>query len=162
VLIRRARPEEYDAVGEVTVAAYEEFLLGPEDEYRHRLRDAAGRDRGAELWVAASDDDTRLLGTVTLCPAGSAWREIAGEDEGEFRMLAVSPEARGQGVGESLVRLVVDRFAADGARAVVLSSLADMTAAHRIYDRLGFTRLPERDWRPLPHVELIAFGKELR
>ena len=44
---------------------------------------------------------------------------------------------------------------------MVLSSLAEMTAAHRIYGRLGYTRAPERDWSPMPGVRLVAFGKEL-
>lgn len=160
VLVRRARPEEYDDVGSLTVAAYEEFLLGPQDAYRERLRDAAARDREAELWVA--DAGGRLVGTVTVCPVGSAWREVARDDEGEFRMLAVAPDARGRGVGEALVGEVVERFRAEGARAVVMSSLEDMGAAHRVYERLGFSRLPERDWSPMPDVVLVAFEKELR
>jgi hypothetical protein len=44
---------------------------------------------------------------------------------------------------------------------MVLSSLAGMTAAHRLYGRLGYTRLPGRDWSPMPDVHLIAFVKEL-
>jgi hypothetical protein len=36
-----------------------------------------------------------------------------------------------------------------------------MVAAHRLYERLGFTRLPERDWSPLPGVHLMAYGLEL-
>jgi hypothetical protein len=32
-----------------------------------------------------------------------------------------------------------------------------MRGAHRLYERLGFTRLPERDWQVLPHVTLIAY-----
>ena len=40
-------------------------------------------------------------------------------------------------------------------------SLADMTAAHRVYARLGYTRAPDRDWDPVPGVHLIAFSKEL-
>ncbi len=36
-----------------------------------------------------------------------------------------------------------------------------MRAAHRIYERLGFTRDPERDWSPLPGVELLAFALRL-
>jgi hypothetical protein len=44
---------------------------------------------------------------------------------------------------------------------MVLSSLADMAAAHRIYGRLGYTRATDRDWDPVPGVHLIAFSKEL-
>ena len=36
-----------------------------------------------------------------------------------------------------------------------------MTAAHRIYERHGFERVPDRDWSPVPGVHLIAFRKEL-
>jgi ribosomal protein S18 acetylase RimI-like enzyme len=159
LLVRRATPADYEAAGAVTLAAYEPFTDGPDDDYRARLVDAASRDTEAELWVASADDG--LLGCVTLCPPGSRWREIATDGEGEFRMLAVAPEAQGRGVGRALVELVLDRFRADGSSAVALSSLRSMSAAHRLYERLGFARLPERDWRPRPDIDLIAFRKEL-
>ncbi|MGZ4495841.1 MAG: GNAT family N-acetyltransferase [Nocardioides sp.] len=159
LLVRRATTADYDTAGEVTVAAYADFTRGPDDPYVERLRDAASRDREAELWVA--EDQGRLLGCVTVCPPGSPWRELSGDHEGEFRMLAVHPDARGRGVGEALARLCLERFRAEGAEAVVLSSLRQMAAAHRLYGRLGFERLPERDWEPVPGVELIAFRLSL-
>jgi GNAT superfamily N-acetyltransferase len=159
VELRRARPEEYDRVGELTVRAYEAFTLGPADPYVARLRDAASRAEGAELWVAADGD--RLLGNVTYCPPGSPWREIGRDDEGEFRMLAVDPDARGAGAGTALARLCEERAREQGAVGMALSSLAAMTDAHRIYARLGYTRDPGRDWSPLPGVALIAFSKAL-
>ena len=158
LVVRRARPEDLDAVGEVTVAAYADFT-GAEDDYVDRLRDAASRDREAELWLAELDGT--VVGTVTITLEGSPWREIGEPGEGEFRMLAVSPEARRRGVGEALTRLVFDRFRELGAHAIVLSSLAEMTAAHRVYERLGFVRLPDRDWSPVPGVHLIAYRVEL-
>ena len=159
VVIRRARPEDLDAAGEVTVAAYAEFTTGPSDHYVALLRDAVRRDREAELWVAERDGE--VLGTVTIALPGSPWREIAGEREGEFRMLAVSPTARRRGVGEALTRLVMDRFRELGFDGVVLSSLAEMTSAHRVYERHGFRRAPERDWSPVAGVDLLAFVSEL-
>lgn len=159
VVVRRARPEDLEAAGEVTVAAYAEFTEGPDDHYVALLRDAARRDREAELWVA--ERDGTVLGTVTIALPGSPWREIAAEDEGEFRMLAVSPDDRRRGVGEVLTALVMDRFRSLGFRGVVLSSLAQMTAAHRVYERHGFRRAPERDWSPVAGVDLIAFEADL-
>jgi ribosomal protein S18 acetylase RimI-like enzyme len=158
--VRLARVDELDAVGAISVAAYEQFMLGPRDPYRARVRDAATRAREAELWVAAEGD--ALLGCVTYCPPGSPWRELAATArEGEFRMLAVHPAARGRGVGEALAGLCEERARRHGATTMVLSSLAGMTAAHRLYGRLGYTRLPGRDWSPMPDVHLIAFVKEL-
>lgn len=152
------RPEEHEVVGALTLAAYESFLLGPDDVYRARLADTATRDAQAEVWVAVEE---RVLGAVTICPPYSTWREIAGEGEGEFRMLAVDPAAQDRGVGRALTTMVVDRFRAEGERAVVLSSLDRMHAAHALYERLGFTRAPDRDWRPQPAVSLLAYTLEL-
>ena len=157
--LRLARVEEYAAVGELTVAAYARFTLGPDDPYLDRLRDTASRAAQAELWVAADGD--RLLGTVTSCPPGSPWHELASDHEGEFRMLAVHPDARGRGVGTALARLCEERARAHGATAMVLSSLGEMTEAHRVYEALGYEREPERDWSPGRGVQLIAYAKEL-
>ncbi|HET7432800.1 MAG TPA: GNAT family N-acetyltransferase [Nocardioides sp.] len=159
---RRARPDDLAAIGEVTVAAYEEFSGEDTDDYVHHLRDAATRDREAELWVATADDTEEILGTVTICPPGSPWREIARDDrEGEFRMLAVAPDARGAGIGAVLLDLVVEHFRRGGATRVVMSTLPTMRAAHRIYERAGFVRMPERDWSPTPDIDLIAYALEL-
>jgi len=161
MLIRRARPEDLEAVGEITVAAYADFTTGDDDDYINHLRNAPARYRNAELWLATSDDGATILGSVTVCPEGSQWREIAQPGEGEFRMLSVAPAARGMGVGTALLDLVLARFREEGVDAVVLSSLAEMSAAHRVYERAGFVRLPERDWSPVDGVNLIAYRLEL-
>jgi hypothetical protein len=36
-----------------------------------------------------------------------------------------------------------------------------MTAAHRLYQRLGFERDPDRDWRPDPQILLLGFVLDL-
>ncbi|GAA1570323.1 MULTISPECIES: GNAT family N-acetyltransferase [Kribbella] len=156
--IRPAVPDEYDAVGELTVEAYSHdgFVRG---EYAMTLRAAADRAAKAELWVAA--DSSGLLGTVTYCPVGSVYREIGKDEEGEFRMLGVAGRARGLGVGTALTQRCIDRTRELGQRRIVMSSATYMTAAHRLYERLGFHRLPERDWAPIPGVELYAFALDL-
>ena len=47
----------------------------------------------------------------------------------------------------------------DGSRPVVV--VPAMTAAHRLYLRNGFVRVPQRDWVPEPDLTLIAFRLEL-
>ncbi len=157
VEIRAARPAEYAAIGELTASAYlADGLVPAGSGYDVTLRDAASRAEKAELWVAV-DPSGEPAGTVTYCPVGSPYREIATDDEGEFRMLAVAPAARGLGIGTALARHCLDRARADGHTAVVLSTSPHMPAAHRIYTSLGFTRLPARDWSPHPGVDLLAF-----
>jgi GNAT superfamily N-acetyltransferase len=157
--LRRATPADHEAVGAVTVAAYEPFLDDVESDYRTHLANAARRDAEAELWVAELDG--RVVGTVTYCPLGSPWHELAREGEGEFRMLAVDPAAQGHGVGSALLEKCEERARAEGMTAMVLCSQAGMAAAHRVYVRHGYERVPERDWKPVPGVDLVAFAKEL-
>lgn len=161
--IRRADPADprdaaaIDEAGAVSRTAYVDGGHIPgRAEYATRLADAATRAREAELWLAVDPDGT-VLGSVTFAVGGSAYAEVSRQGEGEFRMLAVTQQARGRGVGEALVRHCVDRAHALGLSALAISTQPTMTAAHRLYERLGFTRTPERDWKPLPEVDLLTY-----
>jgi ribosomal protein S18 acetylase RimI-like enzyme len=154
ITVRPAHADELDEVGELTVRAYAEWLE-PDDFYVRQLRDAATRAREAEVYVALLGQD--LAGTVTFCPQESPWSEIAQPGEGEFRMLAVDPAHRRQGVAEALVGVCLERARELGYDALVLSSLAEQAPAQRIYQRLGFIREPHRDWSPVEGVDLMAF-----
>lgn len=158
--VRLARAAELAEVGRLTVAAYVgDGLLDPTDDYVDQLANADRRAREAEVWVAV--DGHRLLGTVTFCAVGSAYREIGRDGEGEFRMLAVSPDARGLGVGQALVERCLLRAGELGYAGVRMCSMDRMTSAHRVYERLGFTRAPEDDWSPVPGVNLLAYATTL-
>ncbi|GHH89539.1 GNAT family N-acetyltransferase [Streptomyces capitiformicae] len=154
ITIRQATPDEYAVLGEITAQAYlGDGLLdfGKSDQYLGELRDVAKRAAATEVLVAV--EAGRVLGGVTFVPAGGPMADIARTGEAEIRMLAVAPEARGRGTGEALVRACVERArAVDGCVRVVLSTQRTMHAAHRIYERLGFVRTPERDWNPLPDL----------
>jgi ribosomal protein S18 acetylase RimI-like enzyme len=159
--IRLAAPSEYAMIGELTLAAYvAEGLSSVESDYVDTLVDVASRAEKAELWVAV-DDGEQIVGSVTFCPPGSPYREIAEEGEGEFRMLAVAPTARGQGIGETLCRWCLARSRELGDRRMVLCTQKENVKAHRLYGRLGFVRLPERDWSPVAGVDLVAFVLDL-
>ncbi|MEU3626566.1 GNAT family N-acetyltransferase [Amycolatopsis coloradensis] len=159
--IRPARDGELKAIGELTLAAYSaDYGLVDGVGYAAELADAARRAEQAELLVAVDGDGT-LVGTVTIARPGTPFAELSREGELEFRMLGVLPSATGRGIGEALTRAVIARARELAATRVVLCSLDTMERAHRLYERLGFARLPERDWEPHPGVTLIAYGLDL-
>ena len=104
----------------------------------------------------------RIVGTVMLQGWPQGGEILAGPEEAEIRALAVSPEARGSGVGRALLAAVIERAARDGIRHLVLLTQAEMKAAHHLYEEAGFSRLPERDWSPEPGLTLLAYGLTLR
>lgn len=160
-MVRRALASEIAPVGELTERAYRADGYLDEDEgYAATLRDTAYRASRAELWVAVERD--AVLGTVTYCPPGSPLRELAmAPHQTEFRMLAVDPKARGRGVGRALVEACLARARATGHREIVLSSLADMRTAHRLYASLGFERAVDLDWSPHPRIVLHGYRRRL-
>ena len=154
-----AAPAEFHRIAELTVGVYTAAdLVSP--GYVPQLADVAGRADRAELLVAR-DGSGRVVGSVALVLSGDFGEVTTSDDEAAFRMLAVDAAAQRQGVGEALVRTCLDRARAAGKRRMVLSTGARMTAAHRLYERLGFTRLPERDWTPVPGIDLRVYALEL-
>ncbi|MFJ5834277.1 GNAT family N-acetyltransferase [Streptomyces sp. NPDC093089] len=164
IVIRAVRPEEYEELGDLTGLTYLNdglLLHGEDDFYLAVLRDTARRARESEVLVAA-DPESGIVGGVTFAAGGTTWADIAVAGEAEFRMLVVAPAARGRGVGEALVRACADRARAlPGCARLVLSTDAKMVAAHRIYERLGFVRTPDRDWEPIPGHALRTYALEL-
>lgn len=160
--VRRAVPTDFEAVGEITVRSYvDDGHLPPGIAYAAVLADAETRAREAELWVAVEETSDRVLGSVTFAGPGTSYAEVSADGEGEFRMLAVDHSARGRGVGEALVRRCIDRARELGLTGLAMSTQPSMAPAHRVYERLGFTRVPERDWEPVPGVSLLAYHLSL-
>jgi hypothetical protein len=59
------------------------------------------------------------------------------------------------------VRACLDRARAAGARRVVISARDFVPGPLRLYARMGFVRVPERDWSPAPGVDLIVLRIDL-
>lgn len=158
VEVRPVREEELDEVGALVVDAYvADGLIPAGHEYVEELRAAADRARSATVLVAVDDDASALLGTVTLALPGSPYAEIAEEHEAEVRMLAVHPRARGRGIGEVLMRTAMDLARSQGAWTLALTTIDSMQHAHRLYERLGLVRAPERDWGDDPDYTLLVY-----
>ncbi|MGW2095298.1 GNAT family N-acetyltransferase [Promicromonospora sukumoe] len=172
VVVRPVRDDEHHAAADVLVSAYtHDFEIS--DGYRQSLG-AVGRWASEhEVWVAvphaeadAGYGTTRVLGVVvTPALGGPALSPLALDGELDFRLLATHPDARGGGVGETLVRHVIALARDRGARRVVMNSGDQMRAAHRLYERLGFQRLYERETRVVETKQgptrLLAFGLDV-
>ena len=101
-----------------------EVLSDPE---RHIL--AAG---GRVLF--AVDEDEHALGTVALRHAGDGVYELT--------KMAVSPTARGQGIGRRLMAGALDAYRTTGGRELFLESSSRLGPALALYESVGFVHHP--------------------
>ena len=133
-VIRVAEPSEYEALGELIVAAYRALPpLEGADFYFTRLRDVAARAAAAEVLVAVSGGE--VVGGVTFVGRGGPMVDIARESEAEIRMLAVEPDREGTGIGKALTLACIDRARAiPDCRRIVLSTRTDMAAARAMLE----------------------------
>jgi ribosomal protein S18 acetylase RimI-like enzyme len=156
--IRLARPDEYERVGELTIAAYKTLERDHlEGGYDAEILDVASRAQTADVLVAVDPASGAIVGACTfVTDPSSPWMEFNEGDETMLRLLAVDASARGRGIGEALVRACMERANALG-RPLFLHTTQYMDAAPRLYTRLGFRRLPERDWHGLPPYEFRAY-----
>jgi ribosomal protein S18 acetylase RimI-like enzyme len=157
--IRPVRPEEFETLGDLTVAAYRAVSeeMPHQDTYDRQLRDVGRRAATSCVMVAVGPSDALLGGVTYVSGPDDPYSEELHEGEAGMRMLAVDPASQGRGVGRALVEWCLDRARRDGRRQMVLHTAEFMPAAVRLYERIGFRRAPELDFSPVPGVDLIAY-----
>ncbi|MFW6060301.1 MAG: N-acetylglutaminylglutamine synthetase [Phycisphaeraceae bacterium] len=90
--------------------------------------------------VAESTHDGAILGTVSGVDHVEAFNDP--EHGASLWCLAVDPQCQVPGVGQSLVRHLLEHFFARGRGYVDLSVMHNNTEAIALYEKLGFQRVP--------------------
>ncbi len=129
------------------------------DDYLAELSDVRGRVGEALVLVAV--DDNVVVGGITYVDRPGRLASIDRPDQVELRMLAVTSEAQGRGIGTRLVRACIDQARADGKREVTLHTAESMRTAKRLYERMGFHRRPDRDMVVDDGVQLLGYALDL-
>jgi GNAT superfamily N-acetyltransferase len=83
------------------------------------------------------------------------------EKAAELKRMYVEPQVRGQGVGRALVRSLEEEARALGVTKVVLETGQRLARAIRMYEGLGYVRIPLfGEYRTSPDTS-VCFGKSL-
>ena len=122
-------PDDLPAVHAVLEEAFADHWGNyPEPYDRWVDEEATGDGYDPVLWLRATEDG-EMLGALT----GNLW-----DDRGWVGYLGVRARGRGRGIGAALLRTSFARFAARGARHVVLNVDAEnTTGATALYERVG-------------------------
>jgi ribosomal protein S18 acetylase RimI-like enzyme len=143
VNIRDADEDDADAIVALWTEAYAQADPGGRQE-PYALQEYFAVAAPAALTVAV-DDGGEVVGVAALFPPGAPGRSVAGPGEAELARLAVTGRARRQGIARALVEGCDEQARGLGAEAVALWSRPYQTAAHALYESLGYQRVPERD-----------------
>lgn len=165
--IRGIRADEHAALGRLLVEVYSrlEGFPSPAEQpgYYAMLADiGAFTDTPAAKVLVAIAPELGLVGGVVyfgdMAEYGSGGTATQVADASGIRLLGVSEAARGRGAGKALTQACIDLARARGHAEVVLHTTQAMATAWKMYERLGFTRSADLDFR---QGELPVFGFRL-
>nr|WP_229069234.1 GNAT family N-acetyltransferase [Actinoplanes sp. DH11] len=97
--------------------------------------EAIDADQRNELIVATDGDDVVGTCQLTFIPGLSR----GGGERMLIEAVRIRADRRGSGLGGELIRWTIERARERGCRLVQLTTDKRRTAAHRFYERLGFT-----------------------
>jgi GNAT superfamily N-acetyltransferase len=136
VRMRMAVPDDAPAIASVLYQAFVEHkpaytdggfaaTTSTSDQIRSRMSEGP-------VWVVLQDE--AIVGTVSVVPRG---------DVLYIRGMAVLPTARGQGIGEMLLKHVEGYAYEQGHRRLYLSTTPFLLRAISLYEHFGFARSSE-------------------
>ena len=167
--IRKARPEDGEAVAQVQIKAWQAFYaeIFPADKLAS-LED--GRELLAERWKANIIAPDRLpaffvvetdRGKVVGFAAGDQQRNQDYPFEAELQVIYLLPEYHRMGIGRQLMAAVAAMLMAVGFASLILWVLKDNHGSRLFYEKLGGQLVGKSDYERWDEVySIVAYGWE--
>ena len=160
IAVRDITAADYDAVARITADAYLGAGYFDSVEYPYMQKIMRVGQRAAVASMIVAERDGVVIGSATLAVEGEEWADIALPGELEFRLLVVDPAVQRSGAGAAMVQAILERARhTEGLHAVSLTTGDDWHGAHALYRKLGFTRVPERDWVVAENGKMLCVYK---
>jgi len=166
-IVREAENDEFAEVGSLMVDVYSQLEGFPKKEEQPNYYNTLANvgeftlKPKVKLLVAVSERNT-IDGAVVYFgdmqyygSGGSATKE---KNAAGFRLLAVSHEARGKGIGKLLTRYCIDLAKEESQQQLIIHSTKAMKIAWSMYEKLGFKRSEDLDFK---QAELQVYGFRL-
>ncbi len=168
ILVRHAKPEEFASIGNMMVEVYAQLEGFPKPAqmpgYYEMLKNVGELTKkpATELLVAVSQSGNIKGAVVYYGDIGQYGANITAGGEKNasgFRLLAVDPASRGEGVGKRLVKACIQKAKDNRHEQVILHTTKSMQTAWTMYEAMGFKRSEDLDFN---QGEVQVFGFRLR
>lgn len=165
--VRNAKPYEFEEIGKLMVLVYSQldgFPKASEQPVYYEMLANIGeltKNPTTELLVAVSANGKIGGGVIYIGDmayygsGGTATQEI---NASGFRLLAVDPDVRGQGLGKLLSTECIKKAKQLKQNQFIIHSTKAMNIAWKMYENLGFRRAKDLDFK---QGELAVYGFRL-
>jgi len=118
------------------------FKIEPKDEYAFANPRAVILDRGGRIFFAVHNGD----------PMGCCALLAMGRGEFEIGKMGVTASAQGAGIGRLVLQSAIEAARAMGAKRLYLETNHTLAPAIRLYESVGFKRLPPESVAGSPYA----------
>lgn len=165
-MIRNANPNEFETIGKLLVQVYSQLEGFPKESeqpnYYKILSNIGELTIKPETQLLVAVCGEKIAGAVVYFSDmqyyGSGGTATKEKNASGFRLLAVDPSTRGQGIGKLLVMDCIEKAKDRGHHQMIIHSTKAMKTAWEIYENLGFKRSEDLDFM---QGELPVFGFRL-
>ena len=166
-VVRNAKPSEFEEIGKLMVQVYsklEGFPKETEQPAYYKMLANIGeltKKPETELLVAVSPEGKIAGGIVYFSDMkfyGSGGTATKEQNASGFRLLAVAPSTRGQGIGKLLTNECIRKAKEKQHRQIVIHTTKAMQVAWKMYENIGFKRSEDLDFM---QEKLPVFGFRL-
>jgi GNAT superfamily N-acetyltransferase len=167
--IRDILLEEHETLGQLMVDVYSQLEGFPtpheQPAYYQMLANIGSfaQKPGARVLIAESESGGLLGGVIyfaDMAQYGSGGVATTIKNASGFRLLGVSPQARGLGVGKALTQVCLQLARDAGHGQVILHTTKAMRTAWDMYTKMGFERASDLDFMQ-GQLEVFGFRIEL-
>lgn len=132
------RPQDAAQVNALALAAFQQYESAYQDwpVFQSKIANMAALAQAGEIMVAELDHE--IVGAVAYVGPGAPKADFFKPHWPIMRMLVVSPDARGRGIGRALAQECLRRAERDGAPEFALHTSKIMDVALPMYERMGF------------------------
>ncbi len=169
ITIRNAKSEEYETIGSILIDVYSALDGFPNKDVHPTYYDylenigVQTENEAIELFVAIANTN-EILGSVVYYhdvkyynSPGTVTTQI---NCCGFRLLAVTPEARGKGIGKKLTQFCIEKAQQSTADFLIIHTTSAMKTAWKMYENMGFQRAKDLDFS-VGELEVFGFRYEL-
>lgn len=156
---RPYRKTDKEQLNQIAIDAFAQY----QDEYTdwHAIKkiveNMADLEESAEIIVA--EESGIIIGGVAFVPPSSRLNKHFDRSLASIRILVVSPNQRGRGIGKELTIECINRAKSLGVNAIGLYTSPIMEVALSMYLRIGFKKI--QDIEPICGVEYSIYSLQL-